>query len=102
MKVVMYKSNDGTLHESVSSCNAHNAALSVMPALRSSLLANAQFADDDGEVIAADQVCDWAYKNAIELTAILLPLIPPKSRVSRKSKEKQMPDEVATGESVTA
>lgn len=86
MKVVMYKSTDGKLHESAILCNSHNAQIAVIPALKSCLSVNCKF-DESSGLVATDDVIDWAFKNAVQLIDILAPLVPNKPRATRKSKK---------------
>lgn len=88
MKVIMYKSTDGKLHESASLCDAHNAQIAVIPALKSCLSANCKFDESTG-LVSTDDVIDWAFKNAVQLIDILTPLVPHKPRVTRKSKKNE-------------
>jgi len=80
----MYKAIDGQLFELASACDKHNAEISVLPAIQTSLRANC-VATDEG-LFTAEDVCAWIYKSAPEMVGLLAPLIPKKPRVPRKPK----------------
>jgi hypothetical protein len=85
MKVTLYKSNDGKLHENKAACEKHNAMLAAAPAIKESIHADHSL-EGDSDVLSVDQICEWAVKNATQLVAILTPFVPTKPRVPRKSK----------------
>lgn len=85
MKVTMYKSNDGKLHEAKAECEKHNAMLAAAPAIKESIHADHAL-EGDNDSLSVEEICAWAVKNATELVAILTPFVPAKPRVPRKSK----------------
>jgi hypothetical protein len=85
MKVTLYKSNDGKLHENKAACEKHNAMLAAAPAIKDSIHADHSL-EGDSDVLSVDQICEWAVKNATQLVAILTPFVPTKPRVPRKPK----------------
>ncbi len=85
MKVTLFKSTDGSLHESKSECDKHNATIAAAPAIKESI--NAEFSlEGDQDSISVDEVVAWAVKHAAQLVEILAPFVPAKPRIPRKLK----------------
>lgn len=85
MKVTMYKSNDGKLHDNKFECEKHDAMLAAAPAIMESIRADHAL-EGDNHVLSLTDICTWAVKNATQLVEILTPFVPAKPRVPRKSK----------------
>lgn len=82
MKVTMYKSDDGKLHDSFKACEFHNARLKAVPQLNEFF----NQGETDEKSYTASEVSFFIYENMDKLMEVLAPLQKPKERKPRKSK----------------